>query len=371
MCKSRFASLIFLPTVMALLALAPSAVASSCGWRVESFPVNVTTSDPGVTFFVFPLSPPVAMDPVSVVNQDFFRLTKTGSGFACALLQLMSEGNAIASLGGVCVTSGAAPISIIDRSGSLVNESALVDAIRLRIEQSNAGMTTTVQGMHAGDEIIVRFVVAPFAPDGPHERLDLGVLPPYMLEGGETSEWTTVLIDPPVLATDLRRVGQSGGSFNFSGGLGSATVETQLIFDNQVILTLDDWASPSQHQAPEDFEHLFNMTGSLAIDAETAAQIEGANLIRWRQRAHATGPVTVTITPAGGANFLLELTFDSVVSVEGDLDRDCIVGITDLLMLLAAWGPCPDPCPPFCLGDIDGDCNVGVTDLLLLLANWG
>ena len=46
-------------------------------------------------------------------------------------------------------------------------------------------------------------------------------------------------------------------------------------------------------------------------------------------------------------------------------------GIVDFLMLLAAWGPCPVPCPPFCPGDLDGDCNVGITDFLMLLANWG
>ena len=55
----------------------------------------------------------------------------------------------------------------------------------------------------------------------------------------------------------------------------------------------------------------------------------------------------------------------------GDLNGDCRVGIVDFLALLAGWGPCPDPCPPFCLGDIDGDCNVGITDFLLLLSNWG
>ncbi len=55
----------------------------------------------------------------------------------------------------------------------------------------------------------------------------------------------------------------------------------------------------------------------------------------------------------------------------GDLNGDCIVGVPDLLALLAAWGPCADPCPPFCTGDLNGDCVVGVPDLLLLLANWG
>jgi hypothetical protein len=56
--------------------------------------------------------------------------------------------------------------------------------------------------------------------------------------------------------------------------------------------------------------------------------------------------------------------------VPGDLDGDGSVGITDFLMLLARWGPCPDPCPPACVGDVDGDCEVGVNDFLFLLAVW-
>ncbi len=58
-------------------------------------------------------------------------------------------------------------------------------------------------------------------------------------------------------------------------------------------------------------------------------------------------------------------------SIAGDLDGDCIVGISDFLGLLAAWGPCPAPCPPACPADLDGDCEVGIGDFLLLLANWG
>ncbi len=52
----------------------------------------------------------------------------------------------------------------------------------------------------------------------------------------------------------------------------------------------------------------------------------------------------------------------------GDLDGDGVVGVTDLLDLLAAWGPC-GACD--CPQDLDGDLQVGVTDALLLLASWG
>jgi hypothetical protein len=55
----------------------------------------------------------------------------------------------------------------------------------------------------------------------------------------------------------------------------------------------------------------------------------------------------------------------------GDLDGDGSVGVTDFLILLTTWGPCPGACPPACAGDLDGDCDVGVGDFLLLLSLWG
>lgn len=54
-----------------------------------------------------------------------------------------------------------------------------------------------------------------------------------------------------------------------------------------------------------------------------------------------------------------------------DFDASGGVDVFDLLNLLGSWGPCDQPCPPFCLQDINGDCVVGVPDLLDLLADWG
>jgi len=49
-----------------------------------------------------------------------------------------------------------------------------------------------------------------------------------------------------------------------------------------------------------------------------------------------------------------------------DVDADGAVGITDFLIILAAWGPCSG-----CLQDIDNDGIVGITDFLAVLADWG
>jgi hypothetical protein len=50
-----------------------------------------------------------------------------------------------------------------------------------------------------------------------------------------------------------------------------------------------------------------------------------------------------------------------------DADGDGAVGIGDVLLVLAQWGPCS----PECLADIDGDGTVGILDFLSVLAAWG
>ncbi|MHC4414069.1 MAG: metallophosphoesterase family protein [Planctomycetota bacterium] len=63
----------------------------------------------------------------------------------------------------------------------------------------------------------------------------------------------------------------------------------------------------------------------------------------------------------------LTITYDmSGSSCPWDLTGDGFVGISDLLILLAAWGPNPDHS-----ADFSGDDFVGINDLLTLLANWG
>ncbi len=66
--------------------------------------------------------------------------------------------------------------------------------------------------------------------------------------------------------------------------------------------------------------------------------------------------------------FRIMLLSPIVATIPGDLDGDGVVGVIDLLALLAGWGPFADcgACP----ADLDGGCAVGVTDLLILLANW-
>lgn len=51
----------------------------------------------------------------------------------------------------------------------------------------------------------------------------------------------------------------------------------------------------------------------------------------------------------------------------GDLTSDGMVDVSDLLILLGAWGPCEGDCP----ADLNDDGTVDVSDLLILLGAWG
>ena len=47
------------------------------------------------------------------------------------------------------------------------------------------------------------------------------------------------------------------------------------------------------------------------------------------------------------------------------MDRNGLVGPSDLKTLSAAWGPCVD-----CAADLNGDGQVDMRDTLALLADW-
>ena len=64
------------------------------------------------------------------------------------------------------------------------------------------------------------------------------------------------------------------------------------------------------------------------------------------------------------------LQMSVLLGAVGDLDGDGVVGVADLLILFAQWGPCPDQ-PDLCPADLNGDGSVGVGDLLIQFANWG
>jgi len=69
------------------------------------------------------------------------------------------------------------------------------------------------------------------------------------------------------------------------------------------------------------------------------------------------------VAPLGTFTF----TRINVPACDTDLDQSGATDFQDLVMLLAAWGPCPGGCA----ADIDGNEDVGFSDLLSVLAAFG
>jgi hypothetical protein len=81
----------------------------------------------------------------------------------------------------------------------------------------------------------------------------------------------------------------------------------------------------------------------------------------------------VLFTNGPGPFGAVQMGVDNVVlgdaACPGDVDLDDVIDTTDLLLVLAAWGPCPES--PECPADLDGDGMVATSDLLIVLADWG
>jgi 3-phytase len=95
----------------------------------------------------------------------------------------------------------------------------------------------------------------------------------------------------------------------------------------------------------------------VAQDNDNAGDNQNYKLVPWDEIANGGSPrldIDTSWDPRG---------------LRGDLDGDGSVGIADFLLMLAAWGPCPDPPEP-CPADLDRNGIVGVTDFLILLGHW-
>jgi hypothetical protein len=80
--------------------------------------------------------------------------------------------------------------------------------------------------------------------------------------------------------------------------------------------------------------------------------------------------VDVNISNVDPINGIVDAqVFGNILAIPcpADLDNDGFVGITDFLLLLGLWGPCPAGCA----ADLDNSGAVGVNDFLLMLGQWG
>ncbi|MHC4415150.1 MAG: dockerin type I domain-containing protein [Planctomycetota bacterium] len=159
---------------------------------------------------------------------------------------------------------------------------------------------------------------------------------PFLWRDGQMTDLGTLPGERRCLANDVNNARQVVG---WCDHYPEDSGKTGFIWQDGVMTELDDLVPP---------ELGIHISYVWAINE--AGQISGG-------AGHPTfGSVAILLTPIGGPL--------------GDLNGDGIVGVADLLLLLAAWGPCPDP-PDDCPADLNGDGTVNIADLLILLANWG
>ena len=70
-------------------------------------------------------------------------------------------------------------------------------------------------------------------------------------------------------------------------------------------------------------------------------------------------------TSSSSRVFSVAWLFPEQTGVPGDVNGDGVVDVSDILMLIVAWGTC-DGCPE----DLNGDGSVNVTDIIELISNW-
>ena len=115
-----------------------------------------------------------------------------------------------------------------------------------------------------------------------------------------------------------------------------------------------------------NIQHAFVWREGIMTDLNDLIPPDAGLFIKRAEAINQAGQITGRGTDDSGDVVAFVLT--PIEPPLGDLSGDCEVGATDLLILLASWGPCDDcgKCP----ADLNGDCVVGAADLLILLANW-
>ncbi len=111
----------------------------------------------------------------------------------------------------------------------------------------------------------------------------------------------------------------------------------------------------------------------LATAASSSSTINGYNRASgYLERTYrvypsdAPGATAIVVAPPSAVDADGNLVPDRCERVVGDLNRDGSVDASDLVLLLAAWGPCAG-----CEADLNGSGAVDASDIVMLIAAWG
>ncbi len=237
-----------------------------------------------------------------------------------SLDDLIAAGNSIACLGDPkTTTADNAYARSYDLSALLPGEAIEINCVTWGIELNN-NVDVMAQVNIYGD-------VDGGAPIGPLDDLDLLANQPLLIPAGTLQELKIVTFDPPVaIDPDIVLV-----------------VELALP-DTSGITGVWVGSNPNGQTGPSYIRSEFCDVPTF-IDI---ADIPGCPPCLTMHIVNSViGTVQVSVCP-------------------WDLDDNGIVGASDLLALLASWGPCKG-----CPADFDENGTVGASDLLALLANWG
>ncbi len=118
--------------------------------------------------------------------------------------------------------------------------------------------------------------------------------------------------------------------------------------------------------------YVFRWNGSAWVQEQKLLASDGATGDRFGTSVAISGATAIVGAPYdddNGGDSGSAYLFDAAAPgmCPWDLDGDGVVGVGDLLILVANFGPCDRECP----ADFDEDGFVGVSDLLALIANFG
>jgi hypothetical protein len=109
----------------------------------------------------------------------------------------------------------------------------------------------------------------------------------------------------------------------------------------------------------------FNTAGTLGWSTLFAGEDDATDFTGTVTVSGEVAAVTATTREEDGFQSSLVTMRFEFGQCTADLDGDAVVGVTDLVALINAWGERAHP------ADLDGDGVVGVGDLVTLILAWG